>query len=194
MNVIRQKQPIKLGATRREPVGGLLLRAGAETDVEVLLQVECRAAELLLGHGAYDLFAMHTLSPQNLQDGIAHGILRVAELGGQAVGFALCGEVDGHAHLFEMDVVPEHGRRGIGSALLESACSEADVRGFSAMTLTTLRDVPWNAPFYAARGFVELSEDKWGAQLAEIVAHERMLGFPMRSRVVMLRKTRIGTD
>ncbi len=166
----------------------LLLRAGAEADIDALLEVERSAAELLLGHGAYDLFAMHSLSPQDLQDGIAHGILHVAELNGQAVGFALCGEVDGQAHLFEMDVVPEHGRRGVGSALLESVCSEAAGRGFSAMTLTTLRDVPWNAPFYAGRGFAELSQDEWGVQLAEIVARERMLGFPMQLRVVMQRR------
>ena len=169
----------------------LLLRAGAEADIDALLQIERRAAELLLGHGAYDLFAMHSLSPKNLQDGIAHGILRVAEVGGRAVGFALCGEIDGHAHLFEMDVVPEHGCRGIGSALLESACSEAAARGFSAMTLTTLRDVPWNAPFYSARGFAELPQDEWGAQLARIVDRERMLGFPMRLRVVMQRRLKM---
>lgn len=165
----------------------LLLRAGAGVDIDALLQVERRAAGLLLGHGGYDLFAMHSLSPQNLQDGIACGILRVAEVGGQAVGFALCGEMDGHAHLFEMDVVPEHGRRGIGGALLESVCEEASMRGFSAMTLTTLRDVPWNAPFYAKRGFSELAEPQWGQGLREVVARERMLGFPMRLRVVMRR-------
>jgi GNAT superfamily N-acetyltransferase len=168
----------------------LLLRAGTEADIDALLEVERRAAALLLGHGAYDLFAMHSLSSQNLRDGIAHGILRVAEVDGQAVGFALCGEIDGGAHLFEMDVVPEHGRRGIGSALLESVCREAVERGFSAMTLTTLRDVPWNAPFYAGRGFAELPQDEWGVQLAGIVDRERMLGFPMRLRVVMKRRLR----
>lgn len=157
-------------------------------DIDALLQVERRAAELLLGHGAYDLFAMHSLSPQDLQDGIAQGILRVAEMGGQVVGFALCGEVDGHAHLFEMDVLPEHGRRGTGSALLEAVCSEAIARGYAAMTLTTLRDVPWNAPFYAVRGFSELVEADWGMQLRGIVDRERMLGFPMRLRVVMRRE------
>ena len=169
-----------------------LLRAGTEADIDVLLQVERRAAELLLDHGAYDLFAMHTLSPQNLQDGITQGILQVAEVGGQAVGFALCGEIDGNAHLFEMDVVPEHGRRGIGGALLESTCNEAAVRGFSAMTLNTLRDVPWNAPFYSARGFDELPQDEWGEQLAGLVDRERMLGFPMRLRVVMRRRLDVG--
>lgn len=167
---------------------GFQFRAGTEADIDALLEIERRAAALLLGHGAYDLFAMHSLSPQNLLDGIAGGILRVAEIDARAVGFALCAEIDGQAHLFEMDVVPEHGRRGIGSALLESVCSEAAEQGFSAMTLTTLRDVPWNAPFYAARGFAELPQEQWGAQLAGIVARERMLGFPMELRVVMERK------
>ena len=165
-----------------------LLRAGTLADIDALLEVERRAAALLLGHGACDLFAMHSLSCDDLRDGAANGILRVAEVDGAAVGFALCGQVDGHAHLFEMDVIPEHGRRGVGNALLESVCSEAEGRGFCAMTLTTLRDVPWNAPFYAGRGFVELPPEQWGVQLAGIVARERMLGFPMRLRVVMKRK------
>lgn len=163
------------------------IRAGCEADVEVLLEIERRAAALLLGHGDHDLFSMHSLSPNDLERGIRSGILRVAEVDGLAVGFALCGEVDGHAHLFEMDVVPEHGRRGIGSALLEAVCSAAMARGYPSISLTTLRDVPWNAPFYAMRGFSELAETDCGAQLRGIVDRERMLGFPMRLRVVMRR-------
>lgn len=165
----------------------VFLRAGSEADIDAMLQVERRAAALLLGHGAYDLFAMHSLSPENLREGVASGILRVAEVDGAVVGFALCGQLDGHAHLFEMDVVPEHGRRGIGSALLESACGEAAARGLPGITLVTLRDVAWNAPFYAARGFVEIDEAEWGVELSQLVARERMLGFPMRLRVVMRR-------
>lgn len=131
---------------------------------------------------------MHSLSQDDLSRGVRNENLSVAEVGGQAVGFALCGELDGHAHLFEMDVLPEHGRQGIGSALLEAVCSEAATRGYAAMTLTTLRDVPWNAPFYAKRGFSELFEVVWGEQLREIVDRERMLGFPMQLRVVMRRE------
>ena len=166
---------------------GFLLRAGTEADIATLLEVERRAAALLLNHGAYDLFAMHSLSPQDLINGIAHGMLCVAELDGQVVGFALCGELDDHMHLFEMNVLPEHGRRGIGSALLESVCESAAARGLSAMTLTTLRDVTWNAPFYAARGFEEMVKSSWGPELSKLVARERMLGFPMELRVVMRR-------
>ena len=116
------------------------------------------------------------------------GILRVADVEGHAVGFALCGQVDGHAHLFEMDVVPGHARRGIGSALLESVCLVAAARGLESITLSTLRDVPWNAPFYATRGFVEIDESQWGPKLSEIIANEQMLGFPMQLRVVMQRE------
>jgi GNAT superfamily N-acetyltransferase len=166
-------------------VPGVPIREGCEADIEVLLDIERRAAALLLGHGGCDVFAMHSLSPHNLMEGIESGILRVAEADGAAVGFALCGTVDGHAHLFEMDVLPEHGRRGIGGALLQSVCDAAGARGLAAMTLTTLRAVPWNAPFYASRGFVEICDEEWGTELSAIVDRERMLGFPVESRVVM---------
>ena len=163
------------------------IRAGRAEDIDRLLEVERLAAEVLLGHGAYDLFAMHSLSPADLEKGIAHGILRVAETEGVAMGFALCGRIDDHAHLFEMDVVPRHGRRGVGGALLEAVCEEASRQGYRSMTLTTLRDVPWNAPFYARHGFLELPEPTWGPELHGIMRRERMLGFPMHLRAVMQR-------
>lgn len=162
-----------------------LIREGRSGEIDALLALEQRAAQLLLQHGAYDLFAMHRLGPEDLQAGIADGILRVAECEGAPVGFALAGMLDGHAHLFEMDVVPEHGRRGIGSALLEAVCVAARTRGFTALSLVTLRDVPWNAPFYARRGFVEWLPPRWGLQLQQIMDKERLLGFPMQLRVVM---------
>ena len=164
-----------------------IIRAAGEAEIERLLEVERRAAALLLGLGTHDLFAMHSLSAQDLHDGTTQGILRVADVEGHAVGFALAGQVDGHAHLFEMDVVPGHARRGIGSALLEAVCRQALARGYPSMTLATLRDVPWNAPFYARRGFVELPEQSWGTELRTIIERERMLGFPEQQRVVMQR-------
>ena len=169
-------------------MAGFTLRAGCEADIEALLDIERRAARLLLDHGGHDLLAMHSLSLADIQEGISTGILRVAEVDGVAAGFALCGSVDGHAHLFEIDVVPEHGRHGIGSALLQTAFDEAFARGYPSMTLVTLREVPWNAPFYASRGFVELPEKSWGPELHTLIERERMLGFPVQQRVVMQRR------
>ncbi|GAB2496091.1 GNAT family N-acetyltransferase [Pseudoxanthomonas sangjuensis] len=168
-------------------MGGFVVRDGNEADVDALLDIERRAARLLLDRGGLDLFAMHGLSRDDLDAGIREGILHVVETGGARAGFALAGEVDGNAHLFEIDVLPEHGRHGIGSALLESVCAEATRRGYPAITLTTLRDVPWNAPFYARRGFAEFDEAAWGDQLRGIVGRERLLGFPAGLRVAMRR-------
>ncbi len=164
-----------------------MIRPGREDDIEALLRVERRATRLLEGHEALAVFAMHAMTQDDLAIGIAEGSLHVATVDDAPVGFALVGTVDGQAHLLEMDVDPEHGRRGIGGALLEAACDAAARRGHAAMTLTTLRDVPWNAPFYARRGFTGLAEPQWGDELRRIVERERMLGFPMHLRVVMQR-------
>lgn len=167
---------------------GLVLREGVEAEIDALLQVEARAAQLLLAQEGLALLAMHSLVADDLRGGIERGLLRVAQRDGVAVGFALVGELDGHAHLLEMDVDPAHGHQGIGALLLGSACTRAAALGLASMTLVTLRRVPWNAPFYARHGFVELEELYWGPGLRTLVEGERMLGLPKSLRVVMRRE------
>ena len=48
-------------------------------------------------------------------------------------------------------------------------------RGFAEITLTTYADVPWNAPFYAARGFTEVTDP--APYLQRRRAHEREQGY-----------------
>ena len=49
-------------------------------------------------------------------------------------------------------------RNGIGTQLLERACEWAREQRYPAITLTTYADISWNAPYYAARGFTEITE------------------------------------
>lgn len=70
------------------------------------------------------------------------------------VGFVHVLELDGHAHLEQLSVLPAHGRRGIGRRLVDDALAEARRRGHAEITLRTYSEVPWNAPFYASCGFV----------------------------------------
>jgi GNAT superfamily N-acetyltransferase len=74
------------------------------------------------------------------------------------VGFAHVLLIDGHAHLEQISVLPEHQRRGIGAALVRAAIAEARAQGFDRLSLCTYRDVPWNGPFYAGLGFAEVTE------------------------------------
>ncbi|HEY3607825.1 MAG TPA: GNAT family N-acetyltransferase [Pseudonocardiaceae bacterium] len=107
--------------------------------------------------------------------------------GSPAVGFAEIDAVDGRAHLAGLAVHPAHGRRGIGSRLLAAACDLAIETGHGAMTLTTFADVPWNARWYAARGFAELPADTWGLGLRAVWAAERDAGIIVAPRVAMIR-------
>ncbi|UCF78603.1 MAG: GNAT family N-acetyltransferase [Candidatus Eiseniibacteriota bacterium] len=112
------------------------------------------------------------------------------------IGFALAREVDGAAHLEELDVLPSHGRKGLGSALLARVCVWARENGYGAVTLSTFRDVPWNEPFYARRGFRTLRREELSAGLVHLLDIERARGLRMDRRVLMRFETgadRLGT-
>ncbi|MFF3667245.1 GNAT family N-acetyltransferase [Microtetraspora malaysiensis] len=112
---------------------------------------------------------------------------RVIVAGRPPVGFALLGQVDGSTHLDQLAVDPDHQGQGVGTRLIEAVCDAAAATS-DAITLTTFRDVPWNAPWYARRGFEVLPPESWGPELRALVEHERALGLEIAPRVVM-RKT-----
>jgi hypothetical protein len=59
---------------------------------------------------------------------------------------------------------------------VQAVCAWATGQGFDAVTLTTYRDVPWNAPFYARLGFVVVAEQDLSRGLVAIRVHERVAG------------------
>jgi ribosomal protein S18 acetylase RimI-like enzyme len=77
----------------------------------------------------------------------------VAVEDGTIVGFAVAWVVDGEGHLDELAVRPAHGRRGVGRALVDAVVAWTAAQGLTSITLTTFRDVPWNAPYYEKLGF-----------------------------------------
>lgn len=101
-------------------------------------------------------------------------------------GFAVVDEVDGAAHLWQLSVRPAEGRRGTGRALVEAVCEWAWSNGYPAVTLTTYRDVPWNAPFYRKLGFEVL--DGLSPGLIGIREHEIRIGDDDFSPRVAMRK------
>ena len=92
--------------------------------------------------------------------------LVVLVAGDPPVGLCRIDAVGDGAHLEQLSVHPDDGRRGVGRALLRAGCAWAAARGYPELTLATYRDVAWNAPFYATEGFVEVGPvDDW------LVAH-----------------------
>lgn len=105
----------------------------------------------------------------------------------QLAGYLMAGVLGADFHIQQMDVVPAHGRKGAGRALLRHALEQARARGHQRAVLTTLSDVAWNAPFYASEGFREWPSQDWSAGMREVMAAEAAAGFPMVLRLAMQR-------
>jgi 4-diphosphocytidyl-2-C-methyl-D-erythritol kinase len=172
---------------------GYTIRLARHGEEERLPDIERRAASLFSGHEAEVGFSAGHIPHVNTVDTLTRanqdGRLWVAaDADGAPVGFALVSELGLFAHLEELDVLPEHGRKGLGGALLEVVCEWAFTRGFSAVTLSTFRDVPWNAPFYSRRGFVVVDPSEQPRELARIVEMESQKGLRADLRVIMQRE------
>ncbi len=170
---------------------GYTIRLARHQEVALLPDIERRSASLFaslaeeLGLSAeQSVNSVDTLDRAN-QDG---RLWVAVDAGNVPVGFALVIELGLFAHLDEIDVLPEQGRKGLGSALVEAVCEWAFTRGFSAVTLSTFRDVPWNAPFYRECGFVVVAPADQPPELVRIVEMERRKGLRTDLRVIMQRE------
>ena len=103
----------------------------------------------------------------------------------EVVGFALVIDLRPFAHLDELDVLPAHGRRGVGSLLLDTVGTWARESDYSAVTLSTFRDIPWNRPFYERRGFRVVEPSTLSERHVQLVDGERERGRRTDLRAVM---------
>jgi GNAT superfamily N-acetyltransferase len=88
------------------------------------------------------------------------------------VAYLVSALVDGCAHVEQVTVAPAHAGRGLGAALIDHLDALARREGRPALTLTTFRDVPWNAPYYERLGFETIDPARYGPELAALVARE----------------------
>ncbi|MEO0868470.1 MAG: GNAT family N-acetyltransferase [Cyanobacteria bacterium J06642_11] len=103
----------------------------------------------------------------------------------QPIGFVVVERLADSFFIVELDVAPEYGRQGIGSALMNQAIAEARQQCLTTVTLTTFRHVPWTIPFYRRLGFEIVAPSHYTPDIRAIVKHEEQYGFNRRVRVVM---------
>ena len=163
------------------------IAAARLSDLPLLPAIELAAATLLAGHAPASVLA-ETTTQAALEDAQQRGHLWVALADGVPAGFAHVEVLEpGIAHLEEIDVHPEHGRRGLGRRLVLTVCQWAATNGYSWVTLTTFRDAPWNMPFYARLGFQEIPPEELIPALLSIVDDETRRGLDPSRRVAMRR-------
>jgi len=170
------------------------ITAARPEDLSRLAGIELAAARLLEGH-APESVLNETTSLDVLKRARREGRLWVALADDLPAGFAHVEVIEpGAAHLEELDVHPDHGRRGLGAKLIRAVCQWAASNGYGAVTLTTFRDLPWNAPFYSRLGFDVVAPEHLSASLRASVEDETRRGLDPSRRVVMKRPSARDED
>lgn len=113
--------------------------------------------------------------------------------GSPIVGYLLLDTLDGNLHIEQVTIDPMYARRGLGARLIRFAAQlgldrrltvlPADRPGL--ITLTTFRDVLWNAPYYKRLGFRVVDEPHWGDEMRALRRREHQHGLDAWPRVVL---------
>ncbi|EMJ0103838.1 GNAT family N-acetyltransferase [Enterobacter cloacae] len=93
------------------------------------------------------------ISAEQHLDYAERGLSWLALANDQPVGFILAETHVSSLFILELSVHLDWQGKGIGRRLIACVADQARKRGLASLTLTTFRDVPWNAPFYARLGF-----------------------------------------
>ena len=163
------------------------IRLARAEDAEAFHRVEEDAAALLREEPSLaGIPVPPSTSAEDYRRTIAARQCLTATVAEEVVGFAAAGRIGRELHLHELSVARAHQRKHIGSTLLRALKIDASNSGLRAITLNTYRDIPWNGPFYARHGFVEVENFEGRPHLAQSLEDAAALGMPRDRRCAMI--------
>lgn len=115
----------------------------------------------------------------------AAGMSWLAQVDERPVGFLVAETLGSSLFIAELSLHLEWQGKGIGRRLIGYVAEQARDKGFTSLTLTTFRDVPWNAPLYARLGFEMLADETLPATLRQQREVEAAHGLAFESRCAM---------
>lgn len=162
------------------------IRPGNIADLPLLPRIEIAAASLFPDADLPLHLRYKAKEKSTLRKAVeSHRLWVACDASGTAVGFALADEVGGLAYLEELDVHPDHMRRGLGKQLIAAVIRWATEGGFPVLRLVTFSHLPWNAPYYASQGFVTLASDAIEPEYQQLIDEDTAVGIDPANRVVM---------
>ncbi|HBB56315.1 MAG TPA: hypothetical protein DCZ49_09055 [Hyphomonadaceae bacterium] len=148
-----------------EPMRGFV-RLGGLGDLDALPAIEAASDALILaaGHQEWDPYDSLNDWRRDAETSLSDGLLWVALTPeGNLCGFAMGLVRDRDVYLAQISVDPRAGRQGYGRRLVTRLIDAARNRGAPSLVLSTYRDLPWCAPFFARCGFVDWPPARWAA-------------------------------
>jgi GNAT superfamily N-acetyltransferase len=161
------------------------IRLAQAEDQPRLRVIEIESAKRFGGLGLIDHLPIESMSADKLSDLIDKQQVWVIGQAKELIGFAAVSVWRNSAYLEEMDVMPEHGNRGLGTKLVKTVCDWATERQLPALVLSTFESVAWNAPFYRRLGFTVIADECLSLEMQQIKDKEREAGLPVEERVFM---------
>ncbi|MFJ8039452.1 GNAT family N-acetyltransferase [Kitasatospora sp. NPDC096147] len=166
------------------------IRTARTEELPLLQEIEVAAGRLFAGIGMDEVASDDPIPLDRMAAHQRAGLAWVAldPDDGAPVGYLLAEPLDGYLHVEQVSVHPDHGRRGIGRALIDRAATHAAAEGLPALTLTTFTDVPWNAPYYARLGFHTVPDTDLTPGQRTVREAEAAHGLDRWPRQVMIRE------
>lgn len=162
------------------------IRPAQTSEIEAVREIERASAQRFIG--LMDALAADEPSPAEvLAARIAAGGLLVAAAGGEIAAFVMFRPVGDSLYIEQIDVLPAFERRRIGASLIDAVAERARAGGLPRLSLSTFRDVPWNAPYYRRLGFLDIDDKKLAPDLLEIRREYLARGLDETARVFMQR-------
>ncbi|WP_374448540.1 GNAT family N-acetyltransferase [Providencia sp.] len=104
---------------------------------------------------------------------------------GEPIGFINAESHHDSLFICEVSVCQQWQGQGLGKQLIKQVLDAALARNITTVTLTTCRDVPWNAPYYQRLGFEILNKSQLTDTLRDILQYEIDAGFQATDRCAM---------
>ncbi|RXV67667.1 N-acetyltransferase [Burkholderia stabilis] len=165
----------------------ILIRPATREDATAMAAVEVAAAQRFREIGMTDIADAEPTDAADVLARIDGGRAYVAvDSQGACVGFAFYRLLDAQRlYMEELDVVPSHAGQRIGARLIEQLTARAAQEHIAQVVLSTFRDAPWNAPYYARLGFRIVDDAALDDTLRAIRAHHVERGLDETQRVFM---------
>lgn len=173
---------------RTTELGELEVRLAGRNDLAVLPDLQLAAGKAFREIGMSDVADN---PPQSVEELAVYQRAGRAWVGVEStdtpMGFVVADLLDGCAHIEQVSVHPTLRGRGLGRQLIDHVASWAADMQLAALTLSTFRTVPWNAPYYRRLGFRELKVGQLTPGLRSVLKAEADFGLDLSTRVCMSR-------
>lgn len=137
----------------------LTFRVAAPHDAQAIRTIEFEAGQRFASVGMTGIADAPPMALEIVKRKIdAQQIVVAAAADGGCVGFVMFEPQPACFYVQELDVLSSHAGQRIGAALIEQVAQRARAQQITQLTLSTYREVPWNAPYYRRLGFRDIEE------------------------------------